>query len=183
MNPKALLKTIVAGLLVLQLSGCGTLLYPERRGTESGKLDADIVLLDAVGLLFFIIPGVIAFAIDLATGTIYLPKGEKSRVGELLGSNHTVLSLEGEIDLAAVETAVTKMSGTEIELHPDKTWVMTAPADASVASTLRKLMELDSTEGFRRSADEWRTLDEVVRANLFAVAGEARAVRAGRSVL
>ena len=65
MNPKALLKTIVAGLLVLQLSGCGTLLYPERRGTESGKLDADIVLLDAVGLLFFIIPGVIAFAIDL----------------------------------------------------------------------------------------------------------------------
>ncbi len=54
-------------------AGCGMLLYPERRGQPSGRLDWGIVLLDALGLLLFFVPGVIAFAVDFATGTIYLP--------------------------------------------------------------------------------------------------------------
>jgi hypothetical protein len=60
-------------LLVFQLTGCGTLLYPERRGQIAGRLDAGIVILDTVGLLFFIIPGAIAFAVDFSNGCIYLP--------------------------------------------------------------------------------------------------------------
>ncbi len=70
--PKILNVTITA-LLVFQLAGCGTLLYPERRGQIGGRLDVGVVILDAVGLLFFIIPGVIAFAVDFSNGTIYLP--------------------------------------------------------------------------------------------------------------
>ncbi len=31
--------------------------------------------MDGIGLLFFIIPGVIAFAVDIDTGAIYLPPG------------------------------------------------------------------------------------------------------------
>jgi hypothetical protein len=67
------LNRIIITLLVFQLTGCGTLLYPERRGQIGGRLDAGVVILDAVGLLFFIIPGVIAFAVDFSNGTIYLP--------------------------------------------------------------------------------------------------------------
>jgi hypothetical protein len=60
-------------VLVLQFSGCGTLMYPERRGTKSGHLDTGVVILDAIGLLFFLIPGIIAFAVDFSSGCIYLP--------------------------------------------------------------------------------------------------------------
>jgi hypothetical protein len=55
-------------------TGCGMILHPERRGQPpGGSLDWSIVALDAVGLLLFFIPGVIAFAVDFATGAIYLP--------------------------------------------------------------------------------------------------------------
>jgi hypothetical protein len=50
------------------------LLHPERRNQPpGGGLDWSIVALDGVGLLLFFIPGVIAFAVDFATGAIYLP--------------------------------------------------------------------------------------------------------------
>ena len=32
-----------------------------------------MAVLDGIGLLFFILPGVIAFAVDFSNGTIYLP--------------------------------------------------------------------------------------------------------------
>jgi hypothetical protein len=73
LSRRQLLRLGVAGML--GMSGCGTFLYPERRGQPAGPLDWKIVLLDAVGLLFFLIPGVIAFAVDFATGAIYLPPG------------------------------------------------------------------------------------------------------------
>jgi len=63
----------LAVFLALQTVSCGTLLYPERRGQPAGRLDAGVVALDAVGLLLFLIPGIIAFAVDFADGTIYLP--------------------------------------------------------------------------------------------------------------
>lgn len=69
----------LCGLLLLQLAACGTLIYPERRGQSKGELDPVIVVLDAVGILFFIIPGVAAFIIDFNTGAIYLPPGQGSQ--------------------------------------------------------------------------------------------------------
>jgi hypothetical protein len=60
----------IAGLA----SGCGMLLHPERRGQPpGGGLDWSIVALDGLGMLLFFIPGIIAFAVDFATGAIYLP--------------------------------------------------------------------------------------------------------------
>jgi hypothetical protein len=70
---KRVFNIIITILLVFQLTGCGTLLYPERRGQIAGHLDVGVVILDAVGLLFFIIPGAIAFAVDFSNGCIYLP--------------------------------------------------------------------------------------------------------------
>lgn len=66
--------------LLWQLVGCGTLLYPERRGQIGGNLDTSIILLDGLGLIVFFLPGVVAFAVDFATGAIYLPSGRRSQL-------------------------------------------------------------------------------------------------------
>ncbi len=49
------------------------------------RIDPGIVALDAIGLLFYIIPGLIAFGVDFATGAIYLPDNKRAEVdpGEL----------------------------------------------------------------------------------------------------
>lgn len=82
---------VLAAILLAQLSGCGTLFYPERRGQLKGQIDPAIAALDAIGILFFVIPGLIAFAIDFATGAIYLPEGRYSvapeRLREAVGSD------------------------------------------------------------------------------------------------
>lgn len=75
MQSKIWVRGVVASLLVTQLSACGTLLYPERRGQTTGTIDVGVALLDAVGLLFFFVPGVVAFGVDFVTGGIYLPGG------------------------------------------------------------------------------------------------------------
>lgn len=63
----------ISGLLSGLSAGCGTIMHPERKGQLAGPLDWKIVGLDAVGLLLFFVPGVIAFAVDFNNGTIYLP--------------------------------------------------------------------------------------------------------------
>ena len=64
---------LIGAVLIVQLAGCGTIMYPERKGQKSGRIDSGVAILDGIGLLLFIIPGVIAFAIDFNNGTIYLP--------------------------------------------------------------------------------------------------------------
>ena len=60
-------------VLILPLTGCGTLMFQQRHGQSPGKIDANVVLLDGIGLIFFIVPGLVAFAIDFSSGAIYLP--------------------------------------------------------------------------------------------------------------
>lgn len=69
--------------LVAPLSGCGTLLYPERRGQTGGRLDTGVLILDGLGLLLFLVPGIVAFAVDFGTGAIYLPGGSRAEADEL----------------------------------------------------------------------------------------------------
>lgn len=50
------------------------LLEPRRSGQpHSNDIDWKIAALDALGLLLFFVPGVIAFAVDFYTGAIYMP--------------------------------------------------------------------------------------------------------------
>ena len=54
--------------------GCGTMIHSERVGRpHSRDLDWKMVGLDALGLVFFFVPGVVAFVVDFCTGAIYLP--------------------------------------------------------------------------------------------------------------
>ena len=62
-----ILNVLICIIVVVQLTGCGTLLYPERKGQKAGRIDAGVAILDGVGLLLFIIPGIIAFVVDLCT--------------------------------------------------------------------------------------------------------------------
>ena len=71
-------RVLVVAALIFQLSACGYFMYPERRGQKPvGRIDPAIAVLDALGLLLFIIPGVIAFAVDITNGTLYFPAGQK----------------------------------------------------------------------------------------------------------
>lgn len=59
---------------VCTLTGCGTLLHSERRGQRhNGRIDWKVAGLNGLGLVFFFVPGVIAFVVDFYTGAIYLP--------------------------------------------------------------------------------------------------------------
>ncbi len=73
----SLICIVVSAVMITQLYGCGTLIYPERRGQRGGTVDGGIAIMDALWLLVFIIPGVVAFAVDFTTGAIYLPGGSK----------------------------------------------------------------------------------------------------------
>lgn len=76
---------VLAALLIVQGSGCGTLIFPERQGAEnSNKLDPNILILDGIGLLFFILPGLVAFGVDFVTGAIYLPEGVEKGEGPFI---------------------------------------------------------------------------------------------------
>jgi hypothetical protein len=73
---KAIMKTLrifICLAITAQMIGCGTIMYPERKGQKSGKIDGGVAVLDGIGLLLFLVPGIIAFAVDFNNGTIYLP--------------------------------------------------------------------------------------------------------------
>jgi hypothetical protein len=48
------------GALCAGLTGCGTIFYPERIGQTHGPLDWKVVALDTVGLLLFLVPGIVS---------------------------------------------------------------------------------------------------------------------------
>lgn len=83
--------------LIAQLTACGTILHPERKGQRAGQIDPKIAIFDAIGLLFFFIPGVIAFAIDFSNGTIYLPGGRRA---DLSPQEMEKITVNGKVDQA-----------------------------------------------------------------------------------
>ncbi|HXY37712.1 MAG TPA: hypothetical protein VEI07_26035 [Planctomycetaceae bacterium] len=68
------LALILIAAFSLHSASCGTIIHPERWGQpRTGPLDPSIVILDGIGVLLFVIPGVVAFIVDFSTGAIYLP--------------------------------------------------------------------------------------------------------------
>src|SRR5579859_5544804 len=72
---KSVTQLLVGVVLLANLTACGTLMHPERKGQRGGDIDVGVAILDGIGLLFFLIPGIIAYAVDFSNGTIYLPGG------------------------------------------------------------------------------------------------------------
>ncbi len=116
MRKRFLVKSLII-LLVITTASCGTLMYPERRGQTAGRLDAGVVALDAVGLLLFFVPGVVAFAVDFATGTIYLPPERMVIVPSYL-SLQTIEVNPAELTPQRLEAIVGERLGQQIHLEP-----------------------------------------------------------------
>ena len=79
-------RLLLALALFAPLAGCGTLMFPERRGQEDDeKLDPNILLLDGLLLVFYIVPGVVAYAIDYGTNALWLPNDKPKGEGPFWG--------------------------------------------------------------------------------------------------
>ncbi|WP_025807651.1 hypothetical protein [Pseudomonas chlororaphis] len=78
--PFRIIGGVLVATLLTQLTACGSIFFPDRRGQIDGKIDPLVAVLDAVGLLFYVIPGLIAFGVDFATGAIYLEPGKIAQI-------------------------------------------------------------------------------------------------------
>lgn len=107
----------VCAVLIFQLTGCGTIMYPERKGQKGGRIDVGIAVLDGIGLLLFIIPGVIAYAADFSNGTIYLPGTDRSSLD--LKKMKQVKFDPKHSSFASIEEIVKKETGYDVKLYQD----------------------------------------------------------------
>ena len=106
---------VVVAALLTQLSACGSIFFPDRRGQIDGKIDPMIAVLDAVGLLFYVIPGLIAFGVDFATGAIYFPPGKTAHIApeklrEAVGS-------DGQVDNSKLQAILESELGGSFPLN------------------------------------------------------------------
>lgn len=92
---------LLSAAMLVNLAACGTILHPERRGQSGSRIDAGIAVLDGIGLLFFILPGVVAFAVDFSNGTIYLPGGHRAGLDGADGTQ--VVHADRKIDAAYLQ--------------------------------------------------------------------------------
>jgi hypothetical protein len=106
-----------AGVVVA--AGCGTIMYPERIGQPTGPLDWKVVALDTIGLLFFFVPGVIAFAVDFTNGTIYLPPEHYGLKTPPEGKQLVEVKVpDKRITVAKLEQVVSEHSQQDVVLQP-----------------------------------------------------------------
>lgn len=113
--PSRVVGGVVVAALLTQLTACGSIFFPDRRGQIDGKIDPMIVALDAVGLLFYVIPGLIAFGVDFATGAIYFPPGKTAQIApEKL---REAIDTDGNVDNAKLQAILERELGGSFELN------------------------------------------------------------------
>lgn len=106
---------VLIAALLTQLTACGTLFYPDRRGQIEGKVDPVIVALNAIGILFYVIPGLIAFGIDFATGAIYLPGGSTAQIApETL---RQAIDADGKVNNERLQAILERELGQHLPLN------------------------------------------------------------------
>ena len=113
----------LAAVITFNAVSCGTILYPERRGMPAGRIDPTVVVMDGILLLFFFVPGVIAFAVDFATGAIYLPPSGYGygHVPPEEFSREKWVRVDvdpQELDRAEIERVVYAHAGAPVQLEP-----------------------------------------------------------------
>ena len=104
---------VLAATLLTQLAACGTLFFPDRRGQIEGKIDPLVAGLNAIGILFYVIPGLIAFGVDFATGAIYLPNDQYSVAPEKL---REAIGADGRVDTLKLKAILHRELGRDLPL-------------------------------------------------------------------
>src|ERR1043166_8190597 len=106
--------SLLAMTLVLNAAGCGYIMHPDRRGQTGGNLDPAVVLMDGIGILLFVVPGVIAFVVDFSSGAIYYPGGRRSVRG---GTDMPQVRLDPKHPtVAMLERMVLDQTGVDVKL-------------------------------------------------------------------
>ena len=106
-----------AAALPLAASGCGTVFWNERKDQpHSGRIDTKVLLLDCCGLLLFGIGGVLALAVDFATGAIYLPAGQTHATA---GDEASLVKVQVDGDLSPdkIEAVAAEHFGRPVNLR------------------------------------------------------------------
>lgn len=136
------LTLLLAVLFLLQVAGCGTIIYPERRGQRSGRIDVGIAVLDGLGLLLFIIPGVIAFAVDFSSGAIYLPSAKSRAARVMENGDLAVINVSpNDLNIARLDEILLAYTGEEINLESNTVLVYEADDDKSIERQLKELAQ------------------------------------------
>ena len=121
---KKTISFLVCMLFFVQV-GCGTILYPERRGQQTPtvdrleQIDPLVVVLDGILLFAFFVPGVVAFGVDFSTGAIYLPPGEtnflKSKSAANRNDVHIVRIDPDQLNMDTIKRVVQEHTGCNID--------------------------------------------------------------------
>ncbi|KIH81540.1 hypothetical protein [Pseudomonas batumici] len=107
--------TVLVATLLTQLSACGSIFFPDRRGQIEGRIDPLIAGLDAIGILFFVIPGLIAFGVDFTTGAIYLPPSKTAQIApEKL---REAITADGQVDTLKLQAILKTELGQTLPLN------------------------------------------------------------------
>jgi hypothetical protein len=130
---------IASAALIIQLAGCGTIFYPERRGQTGGRVDIGIAILDACWLFLFIIPGLVAFGVDLTTGAIYMPGGRRGSLSPD-AENMTVIHVDPkELNNKTIEDVVRKYTGCSTDLSLSDAEIVAVDSPDKMATLLAEL--------------------------------------------
>ena len=112
--PYRIVGGVLVAALLTQITACGTLFWPDRRGQIEGKVDPLVVGLDAIGILFYVIPGLIAFGVDFATGAIYQEGGKTAQVApEKL---QQAIGADGKVDRSKLQAILQTELGRNLPL-------------------------------------------------------------------
>jgi hypothetical protein len=128
---------VMTGLLALQAGGCGTLIYPERHGQKTGQIDPGVALLDAAGLLVFLVPGLVAFGVDFATGAIYLPGG--SAALNAADDVRVVTAEPADLSIDSLELLLAEASDGTVHLDDPRLEVYRVHSEPELRRHLRQL--------------------------------------------
>lgn len=125
---------IIVVALIICAASCGTILYPERRGQTAGRIDAGVAVMDGIGLLIFFVPGVVAFAVDFATGAIYLPsRSARLDLSPSNLQNAKVIQTEPtSLNRLEIEALVAQQIGEKIKLTSPETRVARISSDTDL---------------------------------------------------
>lgn len=111
---------------LLSTTGCGVILYPERQGQKGGKIDIAVALLDGAGLLLWVVPGLVAFAVDFHQGTIYLPNSRAAI--DAGGTEYREVKFEFDdekpMSVDQLESVLQRELGFPIDLDDERAFVM-----------------------------------------------------------
>jgi len=127
---KCIFKLLSATILVLflfELTSCGSIIYKERVFKKhSRRIDPKVAIMDTVLMVFFLIPGAVAFGIDFATGAIFLPRGKKAWSKLNNPADITVIKVDPEkLNKEMLEKILSEYTGKRIILNEQNLQVFT----------------------------------------------------------